>query len=686
MKKLKFYQSGICYGNIYFQNKQILHEKLNVFTNELEPLKVLDEESKAYYFSILKINLSEIEAQWGNYETTLSSTESNIVKMGTGAEYEKLDDHTWVERNRKFPMDLIWAENRLVGFQFISRENCAILIEEDKEDYTILKKWKEQYEEEQLYGLEGKKTYEVKMRDGISLATDVFLPKEVGQAVPTILIRTPYGRQMNQIAYYKYVQRGYAVVIQDVRGRNDSQGDWKPCMCEVEDGDDTLNWIGAQQWSNQKVGMIGASYLGYVQWAAAASGNPYLKALVSIVTSGSPFVDIPRRGGAFVSGMLAWAFAVSEQKFSPEKMIRDDWDTVLNIRPLQQLCQKSLGYDVPFIKEWMDNYDYNQYWGKMNWHSKKDKIKVPALIVSGWFDDNGMGTTEALDVVKDFQKGNRKVILGPWMHNANTTRDIHQVAFGNNALRPDLDYHFFSWFDKQLKEKNNGYEKTAPVEYYTTGSNQWKTAENWPIPDCKYKNLYLNCNSALTFEKPEESGQDTYIYDPEDPAPHLIDMSENELEVPENYKDVEQRADVLCYTSEILTEPITITGDLAVEFYASSSARDTDWVVRVTDVDECGNSIKLVDGILSARYRNSFYQSEFMEEGEVYQFKIQTTKMSNTFQVGHRLRFTITSSAKNFIFPNSNTEKGYNSTKYEKARQQIYFGGNYLSKIILPVE
>lgn len=163
-------------------------------------------------------------------------------------------------------------------------------------------------------------------------------------------------------------------------------------------------------------------------------------------------------------------------------------------------------------------------------------------------------------------------------------------------------------------------------------------------------------------------------------------MSENEIGVPENYKEEEKRNNILCYTSDTFEEELTITGDLQVKFFASSTSKDTDWVVRLTEVDEDGNSIKLVDGVLCARYRNSFTEPEFMEEGEVYEFTIKTSKISNTFKKGSKMRLTITSSAKNFIFPNSNTIDGYNSKTYICAKNTIYHGSKYPSRIILPVE
>lgn len=695
MRKFALYQSGIHYGFIYFDGINAFHEKLNVFNNELEKRRPLSEEDYAFYNDFTKIDMRLLNERLSVYEEIFINSKEDIIETPFGEKYSKYND-IWVQRNKKFPLDVVIKDNKIVGFNCSAREWCTCLVEEGYELNTSLKVWKEKYADEKTYPVEFLGKFMVEMRDGIKLSTNIYLPKGLNEKLPVILVRTPYGKEAFEQHHLKYVKRGYALVIQDVRGRNESEGKWLPMCYEAQDGDDTANWIAKQAWSSQKIGMIGGSYGGYVQWALASTGNPYLKAMVSIVTAGGPFTDMPRKGGAFVSGMLAWAFSVSSKKFKPELMARDDWDEVLNIRPFQDVAPKALGYPVEFIDQWLSRDAYDEYWEKTDWYSKKNNIKdIAVMVISGWYDDNGMGTTEALDVIRDFPKENKKTILGPWMHSGNSIRDLHGVAFGDNALRYDLDYSYLEWFDCHLKGIKNGINEGAPVEYYTVGKNQWKTAANWPLPDNKYISMYLdscgNANSSfgdgkLTFQAVKENKKDTYIYDPENPALHLIDVSENEVAVPGNYKDEEKRNDILCYTSEVLGEDLTITGDVTAEFYASSSAVDTDWVIRVLDVDEEGNSIKLVDGILTAKYRNDFAKLELMKTGEVYKFTIRTSKISNNFKKGHRIRFTITSSAKNYIFPHSNTEKSYNSVKIIKAQNTIYHGEKYPSKIILPVE
>ena len=692
MREYKLYISGILYGYVSYEEGKVYYKELDVYENKFLDKVELTEEKNLEITDFCKINLLELTDKIEYYEKHLDG-KRKFLRTKYGETYELAEDNYYIQRRKKFPLNVLKRDGEIVAFLCSNREYSSILVKEGYEDITPLKAWKEI--KEPIHPVKYEGMFDVEMRDGIKLSTDVFLPADIEGDIPAILVRTPYGKELNNQSYFKYVQRGYAVVIQDVRGRNLSEGEWMPNYTEVEDGDDTITWIANRPWCNKKVGMIGGSYLGYVQWAAAASGNPYLSAMVSIVCAGSAFMDLPRRGGCLTSGMLAWAFSVSQKKFKPELMERDDWEEVLNIRPLENIPEIALGYKVDFLDNWFKNPDYCKFWADSDWHARSKRTVIPTLIMSGWFDDNGMGTTQALDIVKDFPVGKRKVILGPWQHSGNSRYDLHGVDFGANALRFDIDLNFLKWFDLHLKGIENGIDKTSPVEYYTVGDNEWKTAENWPVPETEKVELFLDSNGdantsygdgKIVFEKPEEEKADEYEYDPNNPSIHIIDMSENEIEVPEDYTEEEKRDDMLCYTTDVLEEDFTITGDMDVELYVSSDAVDTDFIVRVTDVDENGKSIKLADGILGAKYRNSFEHPEFMEEGKVYKLNILTTKISNTFKKGHRIRVTITSSAKNFIFPNSNTKDGFNSETYVIANNKIHHGGAYPSKVTVRKE
>ena len=694
MEKYKLYRSGIHDATVSLKGNDVEYKERNIMTNQwLEPVSLKEEKAKElenYYH----INPLSIAQRFHEFRELFQQDTQKVV-TSWGATYQKQDENTWVERQKKFPLDVVMVNGEPVAFISISRENCSVFVKEGFEEYTPVKLWDRNDISKAEYGVCLHGTFMVEMRDKIKLATDVWLPRGIEGPVPVILVRTPYGKSMYSGFYTNFIQRGYGIVIQDTRGRQDSEGEWIPMAYEMEDGDDTLNWIAEQPWCDGNIGMIGASYGGFVQWAAAASGNPHLKAMVSIVTAGSPFVDIPRKGGAFVSGTLAWAFAMVEKEFKPENMIRDDWDEVVKFRPIKDIPKHALGKDVAFWDKWMSHPTYDEFWRQSDWYQYKENIQAPAMIVSGWYDDNGMGTTEALEVVAAYPSENKKVILGPWMHNANTTRDIQGIALGNNAIRYDLDVYYQLWFDRKLKGIDNKIDAGPVVEYYVNGDNTWKTAQQWPPENSHWKEMYISSNGnavssdgdgKLSFEEAIHDGYDEFIYDPENPAPHLIDLSENEIGVPANYKDVEKRDDMLVYTSDPLDKPVTIAGDIYVKLYASSSARDTDWIVRLTDVDPDGNSIKLAEGVLRARFRDGYDKEMLLEPGKVYEYNIRTSKIANTFQKGHRIRLTVTSSADSFIFPNSNTGNDP-ATDVESvtATQRIYHGKTYKSCVRLPI-
>lgn len=696
MKKFRLYRSGIHDATLTFHKETIFCQKRSVTDNTWQTNNPLHEKEAADLETYYRINPLEIYKHFNEYQT-LFQTDDTKIETSWGARYSQDEEnsHLWVEREQKYPLDIVVYGGEPVAFISPSRETISVLVQEGYESHTPIKLWQGGSVSQAVYGVKHIGTQMVPTRDGIKLATDIWLPAGAETPFPVIFVRTPYGRMSYENAYVNFIQRGYAVVIQDTRGRQDSEGEWIPMYHEVEDGDDSISWIAEQKWCDGNIGMIGASYGGYVQWAAAASGNPHLKALVSIVTAGSPFTDIPRKGGAFVSGMLAWAFAMMEKTFQPERMMRDDWNEVLNIRPIQDIPKKVLGLDVPFWNQWMNHPHYDAFWKASGWMHGARNMHTPAMIVSGWFDDNGMGTTEALDVTKSFKAEDKKVLLGPWLHNGNTTRDIQGVQLGNNALRYDLDYAYQKWFDHKLKGIDNGIDNEPTVEYYDTGTNSWKHASTWPPQQATWTPMYLGTtetdhtkgdNGDLQWHPPQTDTSTSFIYDPNEPAPQILDMSENEVGVPADYQTVETRSDVLAFSTSPLEEPVTVAGDIRATIYAASTAHDTDWVVRVTDVAPDGTSTKLVDGVLRARFRHGYDKEVLLEPSQVEAYTIRTSKLANTFKEGHRIRLTITSSASNFIFPNTNTGNDPASdTTSVQATQTVYHSPAYPSYIDVPL-
>ncbi len=360
--------------------------------------QLLDKPANQQLTADMKVNPQQLFNEWqpefetGNFKQTTRFTTS------WGAQYEPTsNEHLWIQRQAKPAVNLIINQQTLVGFQISVRNLTTILVRPGFEHLTILKQWEDAgMLLSKAHRLKRRYTAMVEMRDGVKLATEIFLPDNVDTPLSTVLVRTPYGRELFFHDEFRFVERGYVLVVQDTRGRNDSEGDWLPMYYEREDGQDTIEWIANQEWSNERIGMIGGSYGGYVQWAAASSGTPYLKALVSMVTAGGPFTDTTYKTGAPLSGSLAWFFATSERKFHPEKLIRDDWEKLMQIRPLSQILVEGLGHEITGFSEFMKHYAYDDFFENMDWKTRGDQIYVPALIQSGWYDDNGVGTTEAL--------------------------------------------------------------------------------------------------------------------------------------------------------------------------------------------------------------------------------------------------------------------------------------------------
>lgn len=702
-QRFAFYELGTHIADVIFSEDGVIHRKKNMETNEWLPFKKMEKEDISYRLPLLEIwsNLKELQ--------NIDWNASDDIKLNNGFHYQrylkfegnvdgkKSEAWLWALMNKRFPVDLFIAGCDIIGFVLTKRDGCYILVKPGFEDVTILKYWKDILLSENTHGIKHIGMQHVTMRDGVKLATDVWLPADLkeGLKVPTILVRTPYGRFTMGEVELRFVRRGYALVAQDTRGREDSEGEWVPFIHEKEDGDDTLNWIAEQTWSDGNVGMIGGSYGGYVQWAAAASGNRHLKAIVSLVTAGSPFIDIPRKGGIVMSGALAWVFMMSQQRTDFNALSRDDWEEVLSIRPMKDIPAKALGKDIHFWNEWMKHPNNDCFWQKADWSLYGENISAASLIISGWYDDDGAGTTQAWEMVEKHGIENRRLILGPWYHQANSARQIHNIQFGNNSIRYDIDLLYLRWFDRFLKNIDNGVEKESRVQYYMVGENEWKESAKWPPEEVEYTNLYIhssgNANTSLgdgylNFEAQCSEKEDSYTFDPRHPAPYLIDVSENECSVPENYREVEMREDVLVYTSEPLKEDIVIAGDIYATLYASSSAKDTDWIVRLTEVDEEGNSIRLSDGIIRARYRNSFENPELLKPGKIEKYEIKMSKIANVFKKNHRIRVSVTSGAKNLAFPNHNTGNDPAADiEMVKAVQRVYHDEKNPSHVKLPV-
>ena len=699
--KFSYYSFGSHIADITFDSEGVLHRRKDRSMSSWGEQARLGEEEHVYSMPLYKLWKSHQELTGVRWDTsddvTLLSGEKfqRHVRTQGQVKGDTKEGWVWALQDTPVPTDLVVADNRVVGFIQSTPRGCNILVELHYENLTPLGSWNNPLVSQPRYGIRHLGTFHVPMRDGVKLATDVWLPEGMpeGSEVPVILGRTCYGRIANTVSELGFVERGYAFVAQDVRGRDDSEGEWIPFVNEADDGNDTLIWIAEQPWCNGDIGMIGGSYWGYTQWAAAASGNPGLKAIVSIVTAGTPFVDSFRPGGTILSFMMPWMFMMSEQRMNGQLAGRDDWYDVLKARPLSEIPQKTLGKNIPFWDEFMKHQDQDVFWKRADWKLCSHKIDVPALYISGWYDADAWGTPEAWEMNQKSGRQNQRLIYGPWAHAPNMNRDMGSLKFSNDAIRYDMDLLFLRWFDRFLKGVPNGVEEEGPVEYYVLGANRWESSLKWPPEDVQSTNVYLHSNGNASSKGgqlgpvvPGTQPEDCYSSDPENPASYLGNEAGADPFMPTNFNEVEQREDMLVYTSEPLLEPVLIAGHPRAIIYASSSARDTDWVVRLTEVDEEGNSIRLSDGIIRARYRKSYEQPELLVPGQIERYEFPMTKIAHQFKRGRRLRVHVTSGTLGYAFPNHNTgEDPATDTEFILAEQKVYHTSLYPSHVTLPI-
>ncbi len=600
------------------------------------------------------------------------------------------------------PFDLLFDEQmNLLGWQ-ISGSSTEVAVLEGYQSLTPLVNWDD-----------GKtslpnfttalisKTVLIPARDGTALATTVWLPGDrEGNALagpfPTILVRTPYDRwNFDFRPPWRFVSRGYAAVSQDTRGRFESGGEFIPLVDERLDGDDTLNWIAAQPWSDGNVGMIGGSYLGLTQWHAASTGNPHLKALVSYVPVAGGFVDMPYMNGGFMSGGLTWSIMVqAPERYADSQNM--DLNAVLAELPLIDADLRAVEKVLPLWRSWLAHDTLDEYWQAGYMPNYADKLIQPVLHITGWYDDVLRGTIHLYDLMKANHRPNQNLVVGPWPHGGNSGRRMGDVDFGPDAAWHDEFYLVQRWFDRWLKGIDNNVEGEPVARYFNMGENRWRTADHWPPADVQNRPFYLHSTGValqpedgarLDWQAPQVTdSSDQYQYDPNWPAPYLVDVRLNQLSMPEDYQDVERRQDTVVYTSQPLQTALQITGAPRAILFAESNARDTDWIVRLSDVHPDGRSINLVEGVVKASYRQGWESTTLIEPGRVYRYEIPMMWTSNLFKAGHSVRVMITSSAAGWLHVNTNTGNDFASdTETFVATQTIHHDVDYPTHVLLPV-
>jgi predicted acyl esterase len=512
-----------------------------------------------------------------------------------------------------------------------------------------------------------KETFMVEMRDGIHLATDVYLPNNISSPHGAILIRTPYNKNASG-DIPKWADMGWPSIIQDTRGRFQSEGIDTMFRDDSTDGYDTLEWIAQQNWSNGKVATIGGSATGIVQYLMAGTNPPALKCqYIGAATPNLYTTIFP--GGEFRKHMV------------------ESW-----------LEHQGSSYILPEI--WANENYSLEFWTNVSLEDNWQDVNVPAFHIGGWYDCFCQGL---LDGFMGYQYnggsgavGKSKLMVGPWTHALFGSKLQGELIYPENAKDVYSQEYWDEILEQYILENSTDFENRPNVVYYVMGDvsntsamgNFWRYAESWPpafIPD----EWYFHENNVLSMNSPEPYSPKTYTYNPSNPVPTKggtnLDYFAPTWAGPYDQRSIENRADVLLFTSDVLTEPYEATGRIKARLYVSSNCPDTDFTVKLTDVYPDGRSMLICDGILRMRNRNGCDHWEFMTPGEVYEVEVDLWSTSYIWNTGHKIRVAVSSSNYPRYLANPNTIDGINQgTGYNIAQNTLYLDSIHPSCIILP--
>lgn len=591
----------------------------------------------------------------------------------------------------------------------------------------------------------------VPMRDGKRMATDVYRPKDTSKKYPTVFVRTPYnfnfwdvrsGAPRDMSNELEAVKRGYAFVEMNERGHFFSEGNYDILGAPLSDGDDAFTWIAKQPWSNGKVGTIGCSSTAEWQLAVAASGNPAYAAMIpqgfgAGVGRVGPYYEQGNwyRGGAVQMLFAAWIYGQQNQvrpmfpsDTSQEDLIRAsrmfdlapqmppvDWSMALRHLPVMDIIKAvdgprgifadSMPVDTggAMIKRAPD--DPAWYKGGL-WHDNM-KINVPGFWLMSWYDVSVGPNLAAYNHVRKTARpeiaDQQYAVIAPTLHCA-YKRATENLTVGERSVgdaRLNYDELTWAWFDHFLKGEKNGVLQTMPkVRYYTMGINKWQSSDTWPPPGAQAMRFFLssggkantlNGDGALTNASPTTDSPDKFEYDPMNPAPshggNVCCTGNAVAGGAFDQRKIEERPDILVYSTEPLKEGIEVSGPIEVTLYVSSDAKDTDFTVKLIDVYPDGQAYNLDETIQRMRYRNGYDKPlVWMEAGKVYKVTLQPMTTSNYFEAGHRIRLEVSSSNFPRFDRNLNTGgKNYDESQGVVARNAVHHSKQYPSEIKITV-
>jgi hypothetical protein len=505
------------------------------------------------------------------------------------------------------------------------------------------------------------------MRDGVNLAADVYLPRLPRGPYPAILIRTPYGKHEITSREARFACRnGYALVVQDMRGHFRSAGDRERMLSgdgwgENRDGHDTIRWIARQPWSNGRVATWGPSAMGFAQNLLAPDAPPALRAQYVLMAFSDMYSHVAYPGGAF------------------RKALVENW-----------LREARLGDRA--LRTVREHPAYDAFWEQLNMDRAAHRMNVPAVFIGGWYDAFAQGTIDAFVARQrgggPRARGHCRLIVGPWSHD-----DIRRLVDprSSKSLLPSAG-DVVRFFDSQLACRYGGADK--PVWYYAMGDRcgppasrgGWRWADDWPPPSTAVA-YYLDAGGRLGTAPPQDSGARlSYRYDPADPVPTRGGQNLFLPAGPLDQRPIESRPDVLLFTSDALDEPVEVAGRVTATLYVSSDAPDTDFTVKLSDVYPDGRSMLVCDGILRARFRESFERAVPMEPGRVYAIRVDLGSTAIVFGRRHRIRVAVSSSNAPRFEPNFNTGQPWRADAEPRvATNTLYASADEASRLVLPV-
>ena len=433
-----------------------------------------------------------------------------------------------------------------------------------------------------------------------------------------------------------------------MRGRGDSEGVFQPYRNDGPDGAEVIAWAAAQDWCTGDVATLGGSYGGRIQWLTALERPPALRAMVCLVTPSDPFVEWPT--GLPTPMHIHW-FRMTDGRM-PQFTEDVDWMEVYRHRPLLTM-DEAAGFAAPGWREELRHRTLDEWWEPVRYQHRIGEVDVPVLHISGWYDDEQIGTPANFAAMVAAGRSGQRLLMGPWGHAVNTTRMIGEVDFGPDALI-DLDACTLAFLDEHVKGSTQD-PAPAPVRIFVMGANEWREEQQWPPAGAPSTVFHLSSDghansrfgdgrlvpAAVSAQEPP----DEWTHDPGRPVPFITDEGSGQIGGPDDYLGIEGRGDVLVFTSDPLTEPLEIIGPVKVVAHVATSAADTDVTAKLLDVHPGGFAQRLCDGIVRLRYRDGFDAESPVTPGETYEVEIRMWDTCVRLAAGHRLRVEIASSA-----------------------------------------